>query len=602
MSAAFTRRDINERSRLISKLGIGNSPGPLASELGDHHMRRKLHWLLISRLAMAAALLAIVSLTERENTPRSFIPVLTAVAGATVALSGFYLAGLRTQLAHRLQAYIQFSLDICIVTWLVYRTGDVESPFLALYLVIIFAACALLGRTGVTLVGALAGVLYVFVGVLTMSRLLPRADGWSTYEGTELSWTQFMFSLNLVAIFAVAVLSSQLAERIRRSEIQLASATRDLADYRLFNDRIIESMRSGLVTTDLLGHIITFNRAAEEITGYRATDVRGKKIFTIFGDIEKQIEAGLESIRTRTRLPRFDIGCRTADGREIHLGFSVAPLVDESDSSRGYVLTFQDLTEVMELEREVRRQERLAALGKMAAGLAHEIRNPLASMRGSVQVLASELSFSPDQSQLMQIVLRESDRLNRIVSDFLTYARPPKLERTVIEISSLLSETIALLRNSPELRPDHLIREDYPGEPLLYQGDPNQMRQIFWNLARNAIQAMPQGGELQVALEAKPNRDVMISFSDTGQGMSREQKDRLFEPFNSSSGGTGLGMAIVYQLVRDHNGKIIVDSEAGKGTRIAIRLPAGSRVANQPSAAKERTRVDSAPPSVMANV
>jgi len=217
-------------------------------------------------------------------------------------------------------------------------------------------------------------------------------------------------------------------------------------------------------------------------------------------------------------------------------------------------------------------------------------------------VLASELSFSPDQSQLMQIVLRESDRLNRIVSDFLTYARPPKLERTVIEISSLLSETIALLRNSPELRPDHLIREDYPGEPLLYQGDPNQMRQIFWNLARNAIQAMPQGGELQVALEAKPNRDVMISFSDTGQGMSREQKDRLFEPFNSSSGGTGLGMAIVYQLVRDHNGKIIVDSEAGKGTRIAIRLPAGSRVANQPSAAKERTRVDSAPPSVMANV
>ncbi|HSE38932.1 MAG TPA: PAS domain S-box protein, partial [Blastocatellia bacterium] len=445
-------------------------------------MRRKLHWLLISRLAMAAALLAIVGLTERENTPRSFVPVLAAVAGATVILSALYLAALRTRISHRTQGYIQFCLDICIVTWLVYRTGDVESPFLALYLVIIFAACALLGRTGVSLVGALAGVLYVSVGVLTISRLLPRAAGWSPYEGPELSWTQFMFSLNLVAIFAVAILSSQLAERIRRGEVQLASATRDLADYRLFNDRIIESMRSGLVTTDLLGDIITFNRAAEEITGYRATDVRGRNLFTIFGDIEKQIEAGLESIRTKTRLPRFDIGCRTADGREIHLGFSVAPLVDEADNSRGYVLTFQDLTEVMELEREVRRQERLAALGKMAAGLAHEIRNPLASMRGSVQVLASELSFSQDQSQLMQIVLRESDRLNRIVSDFLTYARPPKIERAVIELSSLLSETIALLRNSPELRPDHMILEEYPDEPIVYQGDPNQMRQIFWNL------------------------------------------------------------------------------------------------------------------------
>ena len=257
---------------------------------------------------------------------------------------------------------------------------------------------------------------------------------------------------------------------------------------------------------------------------------------------------------------------------------------------------------MMELEREVRRQERLAALGKMAAGLAHEIRNPLASMRGSVQVLASELSFSQDQSQLMQIVLRESDRLNRIVSDFLTYARPPKIERTVIELSSLLAETIALLRNSPELRSDHLISEEYPDEPLLYQGDPNQMRQIFWNLARNAIQAMPQGGELCVTLDAIPNRDVTIAFTDTGRGMSREQKDRLFEPFNSSSGGTGLGMAIVYQLVRDHNGNILVDSEAGKGTRIAIRLPAGSRVSPQPLRSNDASRADSVPPAVVANV
>ncbi|MEK6284904.1 MAG: ATP-binding protein [Acidobacteriota bacterium] len=581
---------------------MGSSSGTFGSALDDHYRRRKLYWLLLSRIAMAAALLAIVGLTEKDSTQRSFIPVLAAVAGAIVLLSAFYLAVLRTRLAHRTQAYIQFSVDICIVTWLVYRTGDVESPFLALYLVIIFAACALLGRTGVSLVGALAGALYVSIGVLAMSRVLPRAIGWAPYEGNELSWTQFMFSLNLVAIFAVAILSSQLAERIRRSEIQLASATRDLADYRLFNDRIIESMRSGLVTTDLLGHIITFNRAAEEITGHRASEVRGKAILTIFGDIERQIEAGLESIRTRTRLPRFDIGCKTADGREIHLGFSVAPLVDEAENSRGYVLTFQDLTEVMDLEREVRRQERLAALGKMAAGLAHEIRNPLASMRGSVQVLASELSFSQDQSQLMQIVLRESDRLNRIVSDFLTYARPPKIERAVIELASLLSETIALLRNSPELRPDHLILEKYPDVSVLYQGDANQMRQIFWNLARNAIQAMPQGGELSVMLEAGPSRDVTIAFIDTGQGMSREQRERLFEPFNSSSGGTGLGMAIVYQLVRDHNGNIVVESESGKGTQIAIRLPAGSRVAPAPVGSSDDSRVDSTPPAVAANV
>lgn len=586
--------------RLKGKQKAKTSHSAFRSSLGDHQMRRKLQWLLISRLAIAGALLAMVGLTERDHSPRSFVPMLAAVAVATVILSGFYFAALHSRVTHRAQAYIQFSFDVCMVTWLVYRTGDVESPFLALYLVIIFAACALLGRTGVSLVGASAGTLYVSVGVLTMSKILPRAAGWAAYEQGQLSWTEFMFSLNLIAIFAVAILSSQLAERIRRSETQLASATKDLADYRLFNDRIIESMRSGLVTTDLLGHITTFNRAAEEITGHRAFDVRGKNVFGIFGDIEKQIEAGLESIRTRTRLPRFDIGCSTADGHEIHLGFSVAPLVDEADNSRGYVLTFQDLTEVMELEREVRRQERLAALGKMAAGLAHEIRNPLASMRGSVQVLASELSFSQDQSQLMQIVLRESDRLNRIVSDFLTYARPPKIERSVIELSSLLSETISLLRNSPELLPGHLIKEEYPGEPVYYQGDPNQIRQIFWNLSRNAIQAMPRGGELRVALDARPKRDVTIAFSDTGEGMSREQRDRLFEPFNSSSGGTGLGMAIVYQLVRDHNGKIIVDSETGKGTRIAIRLPVAALVSHLPQATKP-AHLEATPPGAVVN-
>jgi two-component system, NtrC family, sensor histidine kinase PilS len=431
----------------------------------------------------------------------------------------------------------------------------------------------------------------VTLGMLVMSGLLHRAEGWPAYEAASLAWMRFMFSLNLLAVFAVALLSSHLAARLRHSETEierartkLATATRDLADYRLFNDRIIESMRSGLVTTDLGGHIITFNRAAEEITGYKAQDVRDENVARIFGDIEKQIEVGLESIRTRTRLPRFDIGCKTADGREIHLGFSVAPLVDEANSTRGYVLTFQDLTEVMELEREVRRQERLAALGKMAAGLAHEIRNPLASMRGSVQVLASELDLSTDQAQLMQIVLRESDRLNRIVSDFLTYARPPKTERAVVELGGLLAETVALLRNSSELRPDHQIHEAHPPEAVLYYGDPNQIRQICWNLARNAIQAMPFGGKLSITLDAKRDSEVSITFSDTGQGMSREQKERLFEPFNSSSGGTGLGMAIVYQLVSDHNGRIQVESEAGNGTSISIKLPASGRVTSDQSA------------------
>ncbi len=536
---------------------------------------------MISRLIIAGALLVLLGVIE-QSTSRSFLPVLTIVTASVLLVSALYFLALRSSIPFTTQGYLQLSLDLCIITWLVYNTGDVESPFLALYLVIIFAASALFGRFGISWLGVSAGLLYAVTGLLTLTSAVPRAKGWPAYEMKMLPWVEFMFALNLIAILAVVALSSQLAEYVRRSESQLATATRELADNRLFNDRIIESMRSGLVTTDLQGNIRTINRAAEEITAYKGQDVRGKHISTIFGDIEKQIEVGLESIRTRSRLPRFDVGCKTAEGDEIHLGFSVAPLVDEANRSGGYVLTFQDLTDVMELEREVRRQERLAALGKMAAGLAHEIRNPLASMRGSVQVLASELSLSPDQLQLMDIVLRESDRLNRIVSDFLTYARPPRTERTVVELSSILSETVALLRNSPELMSSHQILEEYPQEPVHYNGDPNQIRQIFWNLSRNAIQAMPMGGELRVTLDEGRDGEVTITFGDTGKGMSREQQERMFEPFNSSSGGTGLGMAIVYQLVRDHDGKILIDSEAGKGTRISIKLPATGRVTRNP--------------------
>jgi len=566
-------------------------------------MRRKLQWLIVWRLVINAALLATVLLVERGTAPgQAFGPSLLAITAVVGVLSLVYFLTLRTRIPAEIHGYAQLSADVILVTWLVYSTGSVESPFLALYLVIIFAASSMFGRRQVFILASFAALLYAANAVIRMTGVIGWAPGLAWYEGEKLKTVQFMLALNIIAIIGVSVLSSHLADRLRRSEDELAIAARDLADYRAFNDRIIESMRSGLVTTDLRGNIITFNKAAEEITGYRLHELRGKRIFTIFGDIEKQIEVGLESIRARSRLPRFDIACRTADGRELHLGFSVAPLVDEAKShssptTRGYVLTFQDLTEVMELEREVRRQERLAALGKMAAGLAHEIRNPLASMRGSVQVLAAELDLSPDQAQLMEIVLRESDRLNQIVSDFLVYARPPRTDRQVIDLAAILSETLALLRHSPELSPNHFIVEECDLGPVLYNGDPNQLRQVFWNLARNAIQAMPAGGKLTAILEATPRHEVTITFSDTGQGMTREQQDRLFEPFNSSTGGTGLGMAIVYQLIRDHNGRIVVESEAGSGTRISIRLPGSGRIAGAAQENIARTQAVAGPSS-----
>jgi two-component system sensor histidine kinase PilS (NtrC family) len=257
----------------------------------------------------------------------------------------------------------------------------------------------------------------------------------------------------------------------------------------------------------------------------------------------------------------------------LRLGFSISPLSSEAGETTGMVITFQDLTQVRTLEETSRRQDRLAAIGRMAASIAHEIRNPLAAMRGSIQMLRSEMDNDSSQAELMEIILRESDRLNRIITDFLNYARPRSLTQARVDVGNLLHQTFALLRHSPEIGPNQTISEVLPAEPIFAEADEGQLKQVFWNLARNALQAMPQGGTLNATLELNSHNRLRIAFSDTGRGMSPDQVEHLFEPFSSTTGGTGLGLSIVYQIIRDHGGTINVRSREGQGTTITIELP-----------------------------
>jgi two-component system sensor histidine kinase PilS (NtrC family) len=367
-------------------------------------------------------------------------------------------------------------------------------------------------------------------------------------------------------------LAAKLAERQSHSE-QLAAATRSLADLRALHERIIESIRSGLITTDLDGQIYTFNAAAEEITGYRADEVTGKNASMFFGDITRQTADSMEAAATGKVSPRFEVDSLTQSGFMLHLGFSIAPLFLESGERTGFVITFQDLTDVRVMEETARRQDRLAAVGRLAASIAHEIRNPLAAMRGSIQMLRSEMEDNSDHAQLMEIILRESDRLNKIVTDYLNYARPRPASKAEVDVCELIRETFKLLRNSPELSDGHGLKEDLPNEPLMVKGDAEQLKQVCWNVARNALQSMPNGGEFSVTANRTDAHRVHVSFKDSGCGMSPEQVERLFEPFTSTTGGTGLGMSIVYQIIRDHSGTINVRSREGKGTTISVELP-----------------------------
>jgi two-component system sensor histidine kinase PilS (NtrC family) len=534
-------------------------------------LRRKLVWLVVSRASILGVLFLVTVFVGRGS---PYVWPVSLLALIVSALSFLYVIALQAGISPNTLIRLQLGNDVLLATWLVYRTGDVESPFNALYLVIVFAASLLSSRRGIFVITLLTISFDSAMSGCVLAGLLPRGEGFGAYPADALAPVQFDFAFTIVAILAVSVLSSNLAGRQRQSDMELADATRRLGDLRAFNERVIESMRSGLITTDLMGHIVSVNRAAEEIIRRSGSELNGQPLDSLFPDIAAlTFQDNGDGLRL-PRTVRSEAPYVRGDGVELHLGFNAAPLVADDGEVTGLVVIFQDLTEVIELEREVRRQEKLAALGTMAAGLAHEIRNPLASMRGSVQILAGELSLDEDQKRLMQIVLRESDRLNRTVTDFLAYARPAPYSPVRFDIRRAVSESVALLRNSSELGADQRLEESLPDGPVYVTGDPNRLRQIFWNLARNGLQAMPRGGCLFVRVE--PGADgATLEIEDQGEGMSKEQVDALYMPFSPSSrGGTGLGMAIVYQLVQDQGGRIHVTTTPGVGTRVSVWLPA----------------------------
>ena len=537
----------------------------------------KLWWLIAGRLVVALFLVGASNLWARlflhEGAVRDPFRGLLSIGLATVVLTILYVAALRfSRIPIHVQAGAQFFFDALIVTWLVAETGDLHSPYAALYIVVISVASVFLGARQAMLTSVGCASLYTAAMISILFGWLPGREGETS--AAALGETLGTVGLNDIGILVVGLLAARLAERQARSDVQLKEAAHALASLRRLHEHIVESIRSGLITTDLERRIYTMNTAAEEMTGYTAESLRGEDVSILFGDIAAQIERSLRAAREGEASPRYEAECLTAEGFRTRLGYSISPLAGEAGETTGLVITFQDLTDVRAMEETARRQDRLAAVGRVAAGIAHEIRNPLAAMRGSVQVLRDDLAGDPLRAELMEIVLRESDRLNRIITDFLTYARPRPVALSELDLREPLRETFALLRHSPEIRDGHALEESLPEEPVTALADESAVKQVFWNLARNALSAMPEGGTLRVELRPTPQRRLRITFADTGRGMSPEQVERLFEPFSSSTtGGTGLGLSIVYQIIRDHGGTINVRSREGHGTTITVELP-----------------------------
>ncbi len=533
----------------------------------------KVQTLIIGRLVLIFVLLVTAWIwysgalsLSFDAFPQGLFLVFIIAVGLTIVY--FFLC--RLSRSYAWQVRVQFVLDALLITWLVWRTGDLSSPYITLYIILIAVSSVFLNPIATLIMALLSAAMFVASAILSTIGVIENF-GPDQAAGKVVQYVSF----NVVAILIVGILASRLSDR-RNSGEKLVETTRTLASLRALHERIIESIRSGLVTTDLEGNIFTFNSAAAEITGRTATEMEGRNIATIFGDTARAISSALSA---NFELPaRFETDLKTPDGFAVHIGYSISPLFSEEHETTGLIVTFQDLTEIRSMEESVRRKDRLAAVGRVAAGLAHEIRNPLGAMRGAIQVLDSNMPPDSVQANLMEIILKESDRLNKIITNFLSYARPKVGEMAEVDVSEAIRETFTLLRHSPDIHDIHKLENDLPDKPVFILADGSQLKQVFWNLSRNAIQAMPDGGTLTVSLETMSDDRVKIVFRDTGVGMPQRQVEQLFEPFSTSTtGGTGLGLSIVYQIIRDHNGTITVTSRENEGTAISIIIARGQK-------------------------
>jgi two-component system sensor histidine kinase PilS (NtrC family) len=547
-------------------------------------LRSRLSALIAARVIVGTLLLGSAFFVQLSRTGAFPVDPFFVLIAVVYGLSLAYYATLRLVDRYPWLVGLQLGTDALLVAGFIGLTGGIVSYFSSLFVLPIIAASTIRFRRGALQVAGLSVLLYVAMVAAQYMGALPFWLG--AFELPTGRFAQYTIGINVFGFIAVALLSGSLADRLQSANARLAHTSLELNDLRALNEYVIDGLLSGLVTADANTRILTFNRASTSITGITSEQAVGRDAIDVLR-LPAATRAQLGTL-AQTKSLRVDFEYRSSAGQVLDIGL-MATMLSFPNGRNGYLFTFQDVTELRRLERNARLQQRLAAVGEMAAGIAHEIRNPLASISGSIQVLRQELPLSEEQGQLMDIVLRESARLNDTIRSFLAYARPQKFAVARLDLAKVVHDTVLLIRNSDEVRDTHTVDVQVPAEPVWFEADENQIRQVVWNIASNGLRAMSGGGRLLLSVEtdtASGREEVVLGVQDNGRGIPAEDIDGIFQPFRSSfDRGTGLGLAIVHRIVTDYGGAIQVSSTVGVGTTVRVRFPVRATPAVQQPAA-----------------
>lgn len=469
---------------------------------------------------------------------------------------------------HRFTTFLtnlQIIWDLSFVTLLVLFTGGIQSPYSFLYLLSILIAGMLLGRRQALYTASLCGILYGTILDFQYFGYLEFID-LSQSDAQQFGALRLFYTIifNLIAFGLTAFITGLLAERARLSEEALHRSSIDYFELSQLNSAIVAHSDSGILTTTIEGNIRVFNPYAEAIVGLTQSDVYDRKIESIFPALN-----GLLVLNNNSQ--KFEFEYQKSDTSIITLGYRIAHFNDSSGALAGYIINFRDITHLRQIEAALKKADRLAALGELSARMAHEIRNPLAALCGSVQLLSGIHNIEAPDAKLLAIVIREAARLDTLISEFLLYARPAKPEIIKILLRQYIDSKILFITKDPRFSSITVI--NLIPKNIEISADSSQLSQVILNLLQNASDAMPGGGEISIDYNLTPTA-CCISITDSGTGITEDASKHLFEPFwTTKSTGTGLGLAVCYRIMEAHGGSISVHSPIKGGCRFDICLP-----------------------------